>query len=98
MALFDLIAVNAVSARHIGIARRSTGESWRGFRVDVIDPPIGIEVPVSFAHAADGPRSIEREPRDLVRRTSNRPIGTPSSSASIPIFIAAGEDIPFAHV
>src|SRR6516165_14782 len=98
MAFFDLIAVNAVSARHIGIARRSTGESWRGFRVAVIDLPISIEVPVSFAHAVAGPRSIERESRDPVRRTSDRPIGTPSSSASILIFVAAGEDIPFAHV
>src|SRR5262245_57551205 len=33
MALFDLVAVNAISARHIGIARRSTVETWRGFRV-----------------------------------------------------------------
>src|SRR6516165_7971182 len=97
MAFFDLIAVNAVSARHIGIARRSTGESWRGFSVAVIDLPIGIEVPVSFAHAA-APRSIEREPRDPVRRTSDRPFGTPSSSASILIFVAAGEDITFTHV
>src|SRR6516162_862666 len=98
MAFFDLIAVNPVSARHIGIARRSTGESWRGFRVAVIDPPIGLEVPVSFAHAVDGPRSIEREPRDPVRRTSDRPIGTPSSRASTLLFIAAGGDITFTHV
>src|SRR5262249_34109200 len=69
------------------------------FRVAVSDLPIGIEVPVSFAHAAEiGPCSIERETRNLVRRTSDRPIGTPSSSASILIFVAAGEDIPFAHV
>ena len=60
MALFDLVAVNAISARRIGIARRSAVEIWRGSRVAVIDLLIGIEVPVSFAHAVDGPRSIER--------------------------------------
>src|SRR6516164_5611468 len=99
MALFYLVAVNAISARHIGIARRSTVEIWRGFRVAVIDLPIGIEVPVSFAHAAEiGPCSIERETRDPVRTTSNRPIGTPSSSAGVLIFIATSENIPFAHV
>src|SRR5215471_4619776 len=74
MALFDLVAVDAISARHIGIARQSTVEIWRGSRVAVINLPIGIEVPVSFAHAVAGPRSIEREPRDMVRRTSDRPI------------------------
>src|SRR5262249_20086007 len=99
MAFFDLIAVNAVSARHIGIARRSTGESWRGFRVAVIDLPIGIEVPVSSAHAAEiGPCSIERETRNLVRRTSDRPIGSSSCTPSILFFTAAGDDIPLAHI
>src|SRR5262249_34482743 len=83
MALCDLVAVNAISARRIGVARRSAVEIWRASRVGVIDLPIGIEVPVSFAHAADGPRSIKREPRDVVRRTSDRPIGTSSSSARI---------------
>src|SRR5262249_61636050 len=82
-ALFVLVVVNAISARRIGIPRRSAVEIWRRSRVAVIDLPIGIEVPVSFAHAVDGPRSIERQPRDLVRRTSDRPIGTSSSSASI---------------
>src|SRR5262249_5309266 len=92
MALFDLVAVNAISARH------ATVEILRGFRVAVIDLPITIEVPVSFAHAVDRPASIEREPRDPVRTTSNRPIGTPSSSAGVLIFIATRENIPFAHV
>ena len=64
----------------------------------MIHLPIAIEVPVSFAHAVDRPASIEREPRNPVRTTSDRPIGTPSSSASVLIFIAAGEHIPFAHV
>ena len=59
-ALFDLIAVNAISARHIGIARRSTVESWRESRVAVIDLPIGIEVPVSFAHAARNRAMFDR--------------------------------------
>src|SRR5262249_61520266 len=87
-ALFDLVAVNAISARHIGIARRSTVETWRGSRVAVIDLPIGLEVPVSFAHAVAEPRSIEREPRDPVRRASDRPIGTPASRANPPPFLA----------
>src|SRR5262249_52773475 len=69
-AFFDLVAVTGISARQVGIARRSTVETWRGSGVAVIDLPIGREVPVSFAHAVAGPRSIEREPRDLVRRTS----------------------------
>src|SRR5262245_31443214 len=92
MALFDLVAVNAIPARH------ATVEILRGFRVAVIDLPIAIDVPVSFAHAVDRPASIEREPRDPVRTTSNRPIGTPSSSAGVLIFIATRENIPFAHV
>src|SRR5262249_43062229 len=29
-ALFDLVAVNAISARHIRVARRTTGWSWTG--------------------------------------------------------------------
>src|SRR5262245_42930324 len=98
MALFDLVAVNAISARRIVIARRSAVGIWRGSRVAVIDLPIGIEVPVSFAHAVDGPRSIEREPRDLVRRTSDRPIGTSASSARIHISIVAGNNVSFAHI
>ena len=92
MALLDLVAVNAIPARH------ATVEILWGFRVAVIDLPIAIEVPVSFAHAVDRPASIEREPRDPVRTTSNRPIGTPSSSAGVLIFIATRENIPFAHV
>src|SRR5262249_15945334 len=82
-ALFDLVWVTPRRAGPIGIAARPAVEIWRRSRVAVIDLPIGIEVPVSFAHAVDGPRSIERQPRDLVRRTSDRPIGTSSSSASI---------------
>src|SRR5262249_19732580 len=68
-ALLDLVAVNAISARH------ATVEILRGFRVAVIDLPIAIEVPVSFAHAVDRPASIERETRNLLRRTADRPIG-----------------------
>src|SRR5262245_61833178 len=98
MALFDLVAVNAISARHIVIARCSAVEIWRGSRVGVIDLPIGIEVPVSFAHAVDGPRSIKREPRDRVRRTSDRPIGTSSNSARIHISIVDGSNVSFAHI
>ena len=65
----------------------------------MINLPIGIEVPISFAHAAEiGPCSIERETRNLVWRTSDRPIGTSSCSTSILIFTAAGDDIPFAHI
>src|SRR5262249_57398251 len=64
-----------------------------------MDLQISNEVPVSFAHATDiGPRSIERETRNLVRGTSDRPIGTRSCSTSILIFIAAGDDISFAYV
>src|SRR5262245_43246323 len=92
MALLDLVAVNAIAARH------ATVEILWGFRVAVIDLPIAIEVPVSFAHAVDRPASIEREPRDPVRTTSNRPIGAASCRASILICIAAGDDIPFAHI
>src|SRR6266516_6576591 len=99
MALFDLVAINAISARHIGIARRSTVEIWRGSRVAVINLPIGIEVPVSFAHPAEiGPCSIKRETRNLVWRTADRPIGAPSCRASILICIAAGDDIPLTHI
>src|SRR5262249_27520007 len=98
-ALFDLVTVNAISARHIGVACRATVEILLGVRVAVIDLPIDIQVPGSFAHSAYiWARSIKRETRDPVRRTSDRPIGTPSSSASLLIFIAAGDDIPFAHV
>src|SRR5262249_17009239 len=99
MALFDLVAVDAISARHISIARRSTVEIRRGARGAVIKLPIRSEGPISCAHAAQiRTSSIERETRNLVWRTSDRPIGTSSCSTSILIFTAAGDDIPFAHI
>src|SRR5262249_37209684 len=97
-ALFDLIAVNAVSARHIGVAARATVERWCIVRACVINLPIGIEVPVTFSHPAPTrPCSIERKTRNLIRRTSDRPIGTPASGASI-LYFVAGENIALAHI
>src|SRR5207248_133664 len=95
--LLDLVAVDAVSTRHI--ARRSLGQIgwWWGC---VIDLPIGVEVPVAFADTFEmGPCLIERQTGDLIRRTPDRPVGTPSGSACIPIsVVAAGNNVSFAHI
>src|SRR5262249_9850951 len=91
MALFDLVAVNAISARRIGVARRSAVEIWGASHGGGSVLPLRMQVPGSFVPAADGPRSIKREPRDVVRRTSDRPIGTSSSSARIHM-------VSFAHI
>src|SRR5262249_39276943 len=99
MALFDLVAVDAISARHIGIARQSTVEILRGSRGAVINLTLGIELPFSSAHAAEmGHCSIGGEPRTVVWRSSDRPMGPSSCSTSILFFPAAGDDIPFAHI
>src|SRR5262249_59959178 len=67
--LADLVAVNAVSTRYIGITWTSLIDHCRRSGIgSVINLPIGTEVPVSLAHPAEiGPCSIERESRDLRR-------------------------------
>src|SRR5262249_55501073 len=85
------------SARYIGVAPRSTVDC-SSVLACVVNLPIGIEVPVAFSHPAPTrPCSIERKTRNLVRRTSDRPIGTPASCANILLFIAR-ENIALAHI
>src|SRR5262249_23947162 len=60
----------------------------------MIDFPIGIKVPVSFADPAVeiSPRLIERQTGDLIRGISNRPIGSaPAHAAILTILIASAE-------
>ena len=65
----------------------------------MVDLPIGIKVPISFTHATEiGPGVIERESRDLVRRTSDRPIGASSSGASVNTIVTIGENVALAHI
>ena len=66
----------------------------------MIDLPVGIEVPVSFADTFEiRPCLIERQPSDPIRATSDRPIGTASGSARIHIsVVAAGNNVSFAHI
>src|SRR5262249_61482253 len=69
MALFDLVAVNAISAPGIQVAARFTGESFRESRGRGIGPPTGNRNPGFIPHYLGCGRMIREEALGLERRT-----------------------------